>query len=43
MEDLFIATAFQAAPDCFKTPEHMQNYIFRQRNGSEVPWNFSQD
>lgn len=41
MEDLYIATTFQAAPDCFKSAQHAQNPIFRQRNGSEVPWIFS--
>ena len=39
-EDLFIATAFQAAPDCFKSD---RSYKFRHRNGSEVPWTWSQE
>ena len=37
-EDLFIATAFQAAPDCFKTDN---SFKFRLRNGSELPWTWS--
>jgi len=39
-EDLFIATAFQAAPDCFKADN---SYKFRHRNGSELPWTWSQE
>ena len=43
MEDLFLATAFQAAPDCFKTQKHVNNSNFRHRAGSEVPWVFSKE
>lgn len=39
-EDLFIATAFQAAPDCFKTDE---SFKFKHRHGSELPWVWSQE
>lgn len=37
---MFIATAFQAAPDCFKDDKSDK---FRHRNGSEVPWSWSKE
>ena len=37
-EELFIASAYQAAPDCFKNDESAK---FRHRNGSEQPWTWS--
>jgi len=39
-EELFIATAYQAAPDCFKTEKKSK---FKHRNGSEIPWTWSHD
>ena len=40
MEDLFVAAAFQAAPDSFKNKD---SDIYRHRNGSEVPWIWSKE
>ena len=40
MEELFRATAYQAAPDCFKEDK---SYRYRHRNGSEAPWFWSKE
>lgn len=40
VRDLYKATAFQAAPDCFKEEKSDK---FKHRNGSEVPWAWSKD
>lgn len=40
INELFVAMAFQATPDCFKDE---RNIRYKHRNGSEVPWVWSKD